>query len=408
VGVGLVTATLVSLSPHLVWYSQEAKMYALLLALGLLSLYAFRRAVDVAPASSGVTWWGVTVGATTLALYSHVLLALLIPLLFVLGLIWWPHTRRHWRRALVAFGFLTLPYLPLLAWQARNWFMSPGQATLFTVDRLDVMLQTTLEGWGGNFIGEPWATVVLGSLSLLALFGLFRSWLTPAVGDGSALGRREPDAKGWRELLGLLAWMLLPLLGIWLISARQPIFTNRYLIWAAPAFYALAAVGYVALLRFGRAGGFLAIGLLLFIIVGDGRSVLYQDRHPIKPDFQSVATHLETRYRFGDLIVFHLSSMEDNFDYYFDPLYSGWGAPAPGGEMSDADLDLYMRSAINGHETVWLVLSESQMWDPQGRVKAWMDAVAVAPPEERAFAHVSVYRYRLPAPTLRKFDSYGG
>ena len=44
--VGLVGALLVAISPHLVWYSQEAKMYSAVLALGLLAIYALRRALE--------------------------------------------------------------------------------------------------------------------------------------------------------------------------------------------------------------------------------------------------------------------------------------------------------------------------------------------------------------------------
>jgi mannosyltransferase len=388
--VGLVGATLVAASPHLVWYSQEAKMYAVILTLGLLAVYGLRRAVDqtseVSENFGSLKWWGVTIGATTLAVYCHVLAALLIPLEVVLGLIWWPRTRRHWRGALIALACLTLPYLPLLAWQARNWLMPAGQATLFTIGRLDVMLDATLNGWGGNFVGEPWATLVLVGLAPLALLGVAWGWLA----DGKTEKRDS-----WREPAALLTWMFLPLIGIWLISARQPIFTNRYLVWAAPAFYLLAAAGFSALIRLGRGGALVAVTLGLLILISDGRALSYQATQAIKPDFRGAATYLEARYEPGDLVVFHLSYMAENFDYYFAGEYDGWGAPAPAGGMSEEDVDFYMRTNTKGHKTVWLVLSEAEMWDPRGLVKAWMDAHALVPPEQATLAHVSVFRYEL-------------
>jgi hypothetical protein len=189
--------------------------------------------------------------------------------------------------------------------------------------------------------------------------------------------------------------MAVPLLGIWLISARQPIFTNRYLVWAAPAFYLLAAAGSVSLARIGRGGALIAVGALLLILAGDARALWHQATQPIKPDFRSVALYLGERYEPDDLVVFHLSYLEVNFDYYFDGDYDGWGAPAPGGAMIESDLDESMRTGTGGPRAVWLVLSEPDMWDPRGLVKAWMDAHALAPPGEKAFAHVSVYRYQL-------------
>jgi mannosyltransferase len=394
VGGGLLGATLVALSPHLVWYSQEVKMYGAILALGSLAVYGLRRAVDEASQVSkdfrSLKWWAVAVGATTLALYCHVLAALLIPLQVILGLIWWPRTRRHWRGALVALGCLTLPYLPLLAWQARNWLLPARQATLFTVARLDVMLEATFNGWGGNFVGEPWARLILVALLLLALGGLIRDRL---VDRGIESGDRDKDS--WREPAALLAWALLPLLGIWLISARQPIFTNRYLVWAAPGFYLLAAAGAVALARLGRGGALIAGGLLAVVWVGDVQALRYQATEPIKPDFRAAADYVENHYQPGDLVIFHLSHVQQNFDFYFEGDYDGWGAPAPGQNMSETDLDFYMRTNTSGHGTLWLVLSEPQMWDPRGLVKAWLDGHAVAPPEVGGFVHVSVYQYTM-------------
>ena len=396
--VGLAGAALVALSPHLVWYSQEAKMYAAILALALLAIYALRRAVDQTSTVSKdfvrLRWWGLMVLATTLALYTHILMAQLIPLLVVLGLIWWPRMRQHRAGALVGLALLTLPYLPLLAWQGRTWLLPPGQATLFNIGRLDAMLEATLDAWGGHFVGEPWATLILIGLSLLALFGLTLVWLTDQEQQGQG-GDSEGLLAGWREPAALLTWMFLPLLGIWLISARQPIFTHRYLVWAAPALYLSAAAGVAALLRLGRAGALAGAGLCLVVLLGDGRALVYQATQPIKPDFQAAAAYLERRYAAGDLIVFHLSYMADNYDYYFDGPFDGWGAPAPAGGWSESDVDVSMRTNTSGRSTVWLVLSESDMWDPRGLIKAWLDAHAVAPPEEQPFTHVSVFRYQL-------------
>jgi hypothetical protein len=295
---------------------------------------------------------------------------------------------------LVALAALTLPYLPLLTWQARTWLLPPGQATLFRIGRLDAMLEATLDAWGGHFVGEPWATLILIGLSLLALFGLTQVWLTGYEPQGQGSDSTWLLA-GWREPATLLSWMLLPLLGIWLISARQPIFTHRYLVWVAPAFYLSAAAGLAALVRVGRAGALAGAGLCLVVLLGDGRALVYQVTQPIKPDFQAAAAYLEGRYAPSDLIVFHLSYMADNFDYYFDGAFDGWGAPAPAGGWSEGDVDASMRANTNGRETVWLVLSESDMWDPNGLIKAWLDAHAVAPPEERPFTHVTVLRYQL-------------
>ena len=45
------------------------------------------------------------------------------------------------------------------------------------------------------------------------------------------------------------------------------------------------------------------------------------------------------------------------------------------------------------YKTVWLVLSEPEMWDPRGMTVAWLEANA-SPDLRAEFARVSVVRYR--------------
>ena len=243
-------------------------------------------------------------------------------------------------------------------------------------------------------IARTLVTSLTTLLVLLALFGATRSVLTDVKANDSN-GASPIQTEKWRDHLALLAWMLLPALGIWLLSVRQPIFTNRYLIWSAPALYLMAAAGFVALTRLSRSTALLATGLLLIVLVGDVRALMHQASQPIKPDFQAAASYLAEQYQPGDLVVFHLSYMENNFDYYFPKAYDGWGAPAAASGWTAADIDHQMRTHTSSRGAVWLVLSEAPMWDPQGLVKAWMDANAAHPPQEEVFAHVSVFRYNL-------------
>ena len=53
----------------------------------------------------------------------------------------------------------------------------------------------------------------------------------------------------------LLIWLLLPPLAVFGLSLGLPLFTDRYLIWALPAFLALAGLGVAALARSGAHWG---------------------------------------------------------------------------------------------------------------------------------------------------------
>src|SRR4051794_12489434 len=72
--VGIAVAALAAFNPLLVWYSQEARTYALLALLGGLSLYFFALLLQEAR-TRWIVWWGVT---SALALTSHYFAGFLI------------------------------------------------------------------------------------------------------------------------------------------------------------------------------------------------------------------------------------------------------------------------------------------------------------------------------------------
>ena len=72
---GLLAALLVACSPFLIWYSQEAREYALLIACSAASLWGFARAWERQAASRELWLWAVS---SALALLSHFLAGFLI------------------------------------------------------------------------------------------------------------------------------------------------------------------------------------------------------------------------------------------------------------------------------------------------------------------------------------------
>ncbi|MCD6288881.1 MAG: glycosyltransferase family 39 protein, partial [Anaerolineae bacterium] len=69
--VGLLAALLVAVHPLYVYYSQEARMYTQLTALGLLVAYALLRALQTSGTSGRRRWWGLFVIASLAAVYTH-------------------------------------------------------------------------------------------------------------------------------------------------------------------------------------------------------------------------------------------------------------------------------------------------------------------------------------------------
>jgi hypothetical protein len=364
---GLIAGTLVATSPYLVWYSQEVKMYALILALALLSLYAMRRATSGQPRS-----WVVVVVATSLAMYSHILAALLIPLQMALLLVWRPSGRQGWTWAAGAFAALTLPYLPFVTWQ---WDMLRTPAdTGYSFYPLPEMLGVLLNGYSVGLV--PW-----GAELLLAVFGLLL-----LVGVGDQVAKR-------RVSIAVLAlWLLLPVAMVYVVSLRRPLFTDRYLIWIAPAFYLLVALGIAALARAVRALGPVLLGLLLLFNL---QGVHIQETTPFKSDFRAAAAYVAERIQPGDLVIFQIPYARHTFDYYYrGPTYNATEGLWTNAGLSEDDADAMLRGQTQGYSVIWLVESESEMWDSRGLVRGWLEAHGQV--EQRAeFTRVSATRYRL-------------
>jgi mannosyltransferase len=369
----ILASLLVALSPYLVWYSQEGKMYALVLALTLLSIYLYIQALE----QGGFWRWMGHVVVTSLCLYVHVLAALIVPLQALLFVVWWPRYRARWRGWLAAMAALTLPYLPLALWEI------PILLSGFTT--------------GHEFVPLP---RMLNVLLLAFAQGLWPVYNWPVIGvfmflllTGTILWGKRGHQRGWRTVVALLLWLFVPIVSVYLISLGMPIFLDRYLIWIAPAFYLLTARGVIEI---GRRSRLLATVILVTLVVLNSRGLWWQAHIPIKSDFRAAAAYVRQHRTPDELIIFHISYARPTFEYYY-----GDSSPYADGITTDENtteawLDAMMEAQAQGHNAVWLCYSEAKetKWDEREMVKDWLERNGRRT-GRAAFARVEVSRYEL-------------
>jgi 4-amino-4-deoxy-L-arabinose transferase-like glycosyltransferase len=104
---GLVLAALIALNPMLVWYSQEARSYTLLVFFGAVALYFFARALD-SGRGRDLAFWAL---ASALALCSHYFAVFAIAIEAAVLLV---TLRARWRAVLPALGAVAAAGLALL------------------------------------------------------------------------------------------------------------------------------------------------------------------------------------------------------------------------------------------------------------------------------------------------------
>jgi hypothetical protein len=255
------------------------------------------------------------------------------------------------------------------------------------------MVSVLINAWSAGIYQGPWgqAVVILGIMiyvALLATWGLLRL----SFGD-----RR-------RVALQLVLWMLGPVAVVWVVSLRVPIFTDRYFIWSAPAYYLLVALGVGALQRsIGRRAILALLPLLVFNLHG----VYSQAVDPFKPEFaEAVAYVRENRGHDAEgesLLLFQIPYNHFVFEYYMDEGLGAWAeapytnrpGPQGGYEMDAAALGRHLRRLLMGHARVWLVYSEAALWDERELVRAWLDENYELM-DAAHFHGVSLYAYERP------------
>jgi 4-amino-4-deoxy-L-arabinose transferase-like glycosyltransferase len=401
----LLAALLAATSPYLVWYGQEGKMYTVAVVLVLFSMDRYLAALE----RGGWHRWLLYLTGTSAMLYVHLIAALIVPTQAILFLLTDSGTRRaRWKPWLASMALLTFPYLPLLRWQLPL-ILNPSSSSGYAFVSLPSMLYSLLANYSlGVLHGQVgWSLVLFVGLLLAA--GLVWQGQTARL----------------RALAQLVCWLLVPVLGFFLVTLVRPMYTARYLIFVLPAYLLLLAAGAVAVWRHSR---LLASFWLVALLATSGRGVWAQARTQVKADFRGATQYVATRMAPDDLLLFQIPYGRHSFDYYYEayqrpsadlpepaplpngrnvllflPLVArGEGAPylwedgfyTNGGMSLDA-VDLGMSRIVSGKRVVWFIATEVSLWDERELVQNWLEEHATLT-DEAHFVRVTVKRYELP------------
>jgi mannosyltransferase len=269
---GLLLAALIAVNPMLIWYSQEARSYALLVFFGAVSILFFARALD-SGRGRDLAFWALASG---LALCSHyfAVFAVAIEALWLLVAL-----RARWRLVLPALGAVAAAGLALLP--LANSQTNPTHIGWIENSPLPERLWETavsfLVGETGHVIAEAprdrYALVpiilVAAALALVALRAGKRERRSAGIGLGLGLG-----------VVGLTAIAAL---------AGKDYVVERNLLPALVPLLAAVAIGFAAT-RARRIGLLLAVALCAYWLA----FAIHVTRTPNlqRPDFRTVTNEL--------------------------------------------------------------------------------------------------------------------
>jgi mannosyltransferase len=377
---GLIATGLLAISPYHIWYSQEAKMYTMVVFLALASTWALVMALE-----KNHRWWWVGYAAvTTLMFYTHVATILVFGAQFLYAIAtWrvWPERRRSWA---IAIGVLTLPYAPIALWAMR---VIGGQADTW---HPAVRLWDALEIFAIKFAVDRyeddiriWASILYAVLAIGGIAGL-------------AYWRRREK---WWLLISLL--VVVPIVGLWLVSLQQSVFSDRYGIVALPFYLTLVsgALGWMLRRQYAWPLAVLAMVLLVSFAWAPIRDV-NRTESAEKEDWRSAYAWVADRQEPGDVLVVMPGYLITTWDYHQqrDPRLEDVHGFAMGSFTIDwfdeSDMMHIMYEEAEGAERIWLVQSpdRAEIDDPDLHLETWLEADGKALADHEVNGvHVTLY-----------------
>lgn len=374
---GLVAAALGALSPIYLWYGQEARMYALLAFLSLLSFYCFARSFF--PPSDSMSfhrqgrWIKACILASACAVFTHYLGSLLIAFQ-LLGLAVLFLQQRMRRRALTAamaaLAGVTLASLIYVIIALPYATRRAGFRFIPLPELARDLLNSFSLGLSVNAADRHVLLIDLIFLSFLIL-GFIR-----LVRPGSPANRR------WAGRL-LAGYLLIPAVIVYLISYIRPAYMNsRHLILITPPFYLLVATGLTGWLQGARnkkqMTQMLAICCLLLAALAMTGGIVYSTCNYFynpaydKDHHREWGAYLREHVRPGDVVVVDPPHIARLYEYYANSEVPWIGLPLLTGSRQETIARL--QELLGQYDRVWLALSHTPPWGDRRRLpENWLN-----------------------------------
>jgi len=417
----LLAAGLFAISPVMVYYAQEARMYTLLvfeatlagyLLLKLLhpKLSAFDNSSSAFRLPPSAFLYVLT---ATAALYTHYFAAFLLIAhgLYGLFILWqrgWP--ARLALQLLQIFGAIALLFAPwlwiLLARLGDDPSYWPGALKLHEALR-QVLITFTA---GETVLEQTGLWIAVGYLLLLILCTLYGRLYTSMP----HVSRITPHVSSFilHPSSFLLLWLCLPILLILLLSFQSPKFNPRYTLLAWPAFALLVAA---ALAQFNVERSTLNVQQVIFsffyalILATSGFSLYnwFTDPRFAKDDFQALAQFVRERSAPDETVLLSSGHMYPVWAYYYG--WQGW-TPLPRLErldinrVTDLSISAEMAQSLAGKGGVWLVSWQDEVIDPNGVIPFWLDRIGQRPDDAGDFQGVRLEHWRLDPDKITLLD----
>lgn len=407
-GAGLAAALLGAVNPFLIYYAQEARMYALLATAGAAAFFLFSE-LWRASLRSARRPWALIAGfglATAFGLYLHYAFGFIIlaqGAALGLGRSWEAlRARGHTRlaRPLISNYLLSqalavsvyLPWLPIAYRQLTGWPAArefhPFWESLLDLTRYLAFGRTLPTGDG------LWGLAAVGALVVLGLGALVRRFGWPGAGQPNppAASPHLPLSPAPRSLnpypLIILLWLLVPA-GLTLAFGLLTEAFAKFLLVAVPPLCLLlgAALSGAGVVEVGQwtagrrawplmLGRWVLGGGVLFVTYLSLNN-LYFNAAYFRDDYRGIARYIAALGRPGDAVITNAPNQAEAFDYYLrsdlpgrPPLF-----PLPDSRPLDpARTAAQLAEIAARHDRLYVVYWGDAQADPEKFIESWLTA----------------------------------
>lgn len=400
-------AILSTVSPLLIYYSQETRMYELVTLLSLASIYFSLGLISPSPrpprspnrrGREGAEGEVAYFLSTLLAMYTHysAFYVWIAENIFVTAQ-WWKNRAavgsRAMKRWIILQTGLIAAYVPWIVVQSQ--FLS-GKANARWDELgwrgIEMVFGKTLLSFSiGLTVDFPVAQMMTAMFLFFLLLGVF-AIVRNNIGTSF-------DHQGASSLAAM--YFFVPIVIAWLVNPILPFFFERYVLVALPGFYVMLALGLDYLARqnarvaFGTTGALVAFSLFSL-------SNYFLDDAYAKGKYGQMMAYVKSHAQSGDVLILNNPLQKPLFEYYGPRDMPAFYLPEAS-PLEDPRTRQQLEDIAHDHTRLWLVMfGNPAEYDPTNYLQRWLGAHAFAS-FSRGFVDASLSLYDMPrAPAIRR------
>lgn len=363
-GTGLVAALFFATAPLHIYYSQEARMYAMATFFVTLFVWFFLLTLDKRAGLS--VWMGFFI-AGVLAFYTHYLT---LTLLFVVALYLFLHRRYlgekliGWFSVFLLFIFCFFPWLPVFSQQFQNASLAKINTPLWW----EVLGRT-----GVKELALVPIKFLIGRVSSYNKVFYALSVSFPLALSTILFIRSIPTAK---KTLFVWLWLFVPVAISVIFGLVSSGFSYFRLLFVLPAFYLLLSVGAFSLNKKWQR---LAVAGVLLVNIIATSIYLFNPRFH-REDWRGAVSWIEENSKERNTaVLFVANSLRDPYFYYVEKPIPVYGPDSAGRDYPD---------------TIWLMRYAQPILDSRDILRKKVENNGYLKVEEKDFNGIVVWKYR--------------